>query len=133
MLFRSLITLRKEIVPALLPVATDPKRDSNVRSAVLCTRGLLERLDRKRKLAPSLTKDKQMQVNSAESLISELGLFLKALDLDRSPDTCFYLAEVLLELQRHAEARLYVEVALGLCATHAGALALATNWTNNPL
>lgn len=51
-------------------------------------------------------------------------LFRDALNLDRSPDTCFYLAEILFESKRPVEARLYVEVALGLCSTHAGALAL---------
>lgn len=90
----------------LLRITNASTKKPDIRSAAFNTLGLLER-----------RKDS----GSAETA---LRYFLQALGADPMPDTCFYIAEILLERNQTAEAARYLKNAIRLCPEHAGALAL---------
>ena len=103
---RRLRELEKNLTKDLLRITNTPTRKSDLRSAAFNTLGLLER------------RKERGTIETA------LRYFFKALETKPTPDTCFYIAEILIERNRTAEASRYLKNALRLCPEHAGALAL---------
>jgi hypothetical protein len=106
--------LQREVVPTLRQLVNDRSHSPRIRATVLRSLGLIERCERR----------KSQTRNNAEKLIRELDRYRHALNFERSADTCFYLAETLLEDGRSAEAKMYLEEVVRLCPRHAGGLRL---------
>ncbi len=106
--------IEKEHLSELNKATDNARLDPDVRATTLNTLGLLARHRR----TQSQSEDEN------PNLAAELGYFSRSLDLKRAPDTCFYLAESLIDLGDANQARRYLQEALKLCPRHAGALSL---------
>jgi hypothetical protein len=112
--FRASI-LARELHEDLIKNATDSDMDSIVRAAAYTSLGLLERYQRA----------KQRLLSIDHPIEKELSYYRQALELRRDPDTCFAMAECLLDLGQQVDAQHFIEEALRLSPGHVGALTLS--------
>lgn len=108
--------LATELHEDLIKTATDSDMDPIVRAAAYTSLGLLERYQRAKR-SPLLKIDYPIE--------TELNYYRQALELRRDPDTCYAMAESLLELGQQDDAQHFIEEALRLSPGHVGALTLS--------
>lgn len=107
--------LPEELSPDFINTVRDLDMDPVVRAAAYTSLGLLERYKRE-----------EMSFRKEDHPIEkEFGYYRQALELNRDPDTCFALAECLLELGQKVDAERFIEEALRLSPGHVGALTMS--------